>query len=104
MYALEEALKGQLKMIPFDSIQALDVVLRYFLSSQYISVGRSFFSPPVNSEESSLDCGREVWFGFHQSVRPSKWKMLVNIDCEFKKVILMFDEVERRNDKWKEGK
>ncbi|KAJ8910837.1 hypothetical protein NQ315_015572 [Exocentrus adspersus] len=24
--------------------------------------------------------GREVWFGFHQSVRPSQWKMMLNID------------------------
>lgn len=84
MFVLEEALKGRLKMIPFDSIQALDVVLRYFLSSQYISVGRSFFSPPsTNLNSSNLECGREVWFGFHQSVRPSQWKMLVNIDCKF---------------------
>ncbi|CAB4012828.1 argonaute-2-like isoform X1 [Paramuricea clavata] len=81
MFALEEALKGRLKMIPFDSIEALDVVLRYSLSSQYISIGRSFFSPPVrNVNSANLECGREVWFGFHQSVRPSQWKMLVNID------------------------
>lgn len=27
-----------------------------------------------------LGGGREVWFGFHQSVRPSQWKMMLNID------------------------
>jgi eukaryotic translation initiation factor 2C len=27
-----------------------------------------------------LGGGREVWFGFHQSVRPSQWKMSLNID------------------------
>ena len=88
MFALEEALKGRLKVIPFDSIEALDVVLRYSLSSQYISIGRSFFSPPVrNMNSANLECGREVWFGFHQSVRPSEWKMLVNIDCKLAKSV-----------------
>ena len=32
--------------------------------------------------ESKLGGGREVWFGFHQSVRPSQWKMMLNIDGE----------------------
>ena len=34
------------------------------------------------SEKSNqaLGWGREVWFGFHQSVRPSHWKMTLNID------------------------
>lgn len=30
--------------------------------------------------------GREVWFGFHQSVRPSQWKMMLNIDGKFSKI------------------
>ncbi|KAL3117936.1 hypothetical protein niasHT_005179 [Heterodera trifolii] len=30
--------------------------------------------------DSKLGGGREVWFGFHQSVRPSQWKMMLNID------------------------
>jgi eukaryotic translation initiation factor 2C len=57
-------------------------------------VGRSFFSPPVpggthhsptsyHSTDSKLGGGREVWFGFHQSVRPSQWKMMLNIDGMF---------------------
>ena len=29
---------------------------------------------------SALGGGREVWFGFHQSVQPSHWKMMLNID------------------------
>ncbi len=29
-----------------------------------------------------LGSGREVWFGFHQSIRPSQWKMMLNIDGE----------------------
>ena len=46
---------------------------------RYTPVGRSFFSPPEGYEH-PLGGGREVWFGFHQSVRPSQWKMMLNID------------------------
>jgi hypothetical protein len=42
-------------------------------------VGRSFFSAPEGYDH-PLGGGREVWFGFHQSVRPSQWKMMLNID------------------------
>jgi eukaryotic translation initiation factor 2C len=57
----------------------LDVVLRHQPSMIYTPVGRSFFSPPANYYH-PLGGGREVWFGFHQSVRPSHWKMTLNID------------------------
>lgn len=30
--------------------------------------------------ENNLGGGREVWFGYHQSVRVSRWKMSLNID------------------------
>lgn len=49
------------------------------LSCRYTPVGRSFFSPPEDYDY-PLGGGREVWFGFHQSVRPSHWKMMLNID------------------------
>ncbi|XP_067937270.1 protein argonaute-2-like [Watersipora subatra] len=79
MLALEEALEGRTYDIPFDAIQALDVVMRHLPSMNYTPVGRSFFQPPDNYEH-PLGGGREVWFGFHQSVRPSHWKMMLNID------------------------
>ena len=47
--------------------------------SRYTPVGRSFFAPP-EGEPYVLGSGREVWFGFHQSIRPSQWKMMLNID------------------------
>ena len=53
----------------------------YFLSPRYTPVGRSFFAPP-DGEPYLLGNGREVWFGFHQSIRPSQWKMMLNIDGE----------------------
>lgn len=68
--------------------------MRYFaFFFRYTPVGRSFFSPPLAGvaqtqhlqyhSESKLGGGREVWFGFHQSVRPSQWKMMLNIDGIF---------------------
>ncbi|CAG5124840.1 unnamed protein product [Candidula unifasciata] len=77
--SLMEALDGKTQTIPGDSLQALDVVLRQLSSKIYTPVGRSFFFPPDGRGE-SLGGGREVWFGFHQSVRPSHWKMTLNID------------------------
>lgn len=44
-------------------------------------MGRSFFSPPEGYYH-PLGGGREVWFGFHQSVRPAMWNMMLNIDGE----------------------
>uniref|UniRef100_T1J113 Protein argonaute-1 n=1 Tax=Strigamia maritima TaxID=126957 RepID=T1J113_STRMM len=79
LYALEEALEGRSRTIPFDAIQALDVVMRHLPSMTYTPVGRSFFSSP-DGYYHPLGGGREVWFGFHQSVRPSQWKMMLNID------------------------
>lgn len=76
---LEEALEGNARAIPLDSIQALDVVMRHLPSMTYTPVGRSFFSSPEGYYH-PLGGGREVWFGFHQSVRPSQWKMSLNID------------------------
>ena len=51
----------------------------HFNSCRYTPVGRSFFSAPEGYDH-PLGGGREVWFGFHQSVRPAMWKMMLNID------------------------
>lgn len=51
------------------------------LCCRYTPVGRSFFSPPEGYYH-PLGGGREVWFGFHQSVRPAMWNMMLNIDGE----------------------
>lgn len=54
-------------------------VLFVFSHFRYTPVGRSFFSSPEGYDH-PLGGGREVWFGFHQSVRPAMWKMMLNID------------------------
>lgn len=51
----------------------------YSCTCRYTPVGRSFFAQP-EGEPYTLGNGREVWFGFHQSIRPSMWKMMLNID------------------------
>lgn len=76
---LEQALDGRIQ-VPFEAIQALDVIMRHLPSQKYAPVGRSFFAPPDNRDIHPLGGGREVWFGFHQSIRPSQWKMMMNID------------------------
>ncbi|TNN72185.1 Protein argonaute-2 [Liparis tanakae] len=79
LQALHEALAGRLPSVPFETVQALDVVMRHLPSMRYTPVGRSFFTPSEGCSN-PLGGGREVWFGFHQSVRPSLWKMMLNID------------------------
>uniref|UniRef100_A0A7E4W4Z4 Protein argonaute-1 n=1 Tax=Panagrellus redivivus TaxID=6233 RepID=A0A7E4W4Z4_PANRE len=91
---LDEAMGGRIQNVPIDAVQAMDVILRHLPSMRYTPVGRSFFSSPQAPlagghagqagapyhSDSKLGGGREVWFGFHQSVRPSQWKMMLNID------------------------
>lgn len=90
LFALEEALEGRTRQIPYDAILALDVVMRHLPSMMYTPVGRSFFSSPEGYYH-PLGGGREVWFGFHQSVRPSQWKMMLNIDGTYcKKITQIF--------------
>ncbi|XP_041421427.1 protein argonaute-2 isoform X2 [Xenopus laevis] len=79
LQALHDALSGRLPNVPFETVQALDVVMRHLPSMRYTPVGRSFFTASEGCAN-PLGGGREVWFGFHQSVRPSLWKMMLNID------------------------
>uniref|UniRef100_A0A673MCJ6 Protein argonaute-3-like n=1 Tax=Sinocyclocheilus rhinocerous TaxID=307959 RepID=A0A673MCJ6_9TELE len=67
------------KPISTNPVHAVDVVMRHLPSMKYTPVGRSFFSSPEGYDH-PLGGGREVWFGFHQSVRPAMWKMMLNID------------------------
>ena len=61
---------------------------------RYTPVGRSFFSPP-DIQYNPLGGGREVWFGFHQSVRPSYWRMSLNIDGKAKGFFVLEQQGER---------
>lgn len=63
----------------FSELIVLFVMFVLSTPIRYTPVGRSFFSPPEGYYH-PLGGGREVWFGFHQSVRPAMWKMMLNID------------------------
>lgn len=64
------------------------VIYIYIFIYRYTPVGRSFFSAPEGYDH-PLGGGREVWFGFHQSVRPSQWKMMLNIDGNYSHFFLL---------------
>ena len=60
------------------AVQALDVVFRHTPSMRYETVGRSFFSDRLSKD---LGGGREVWFGYFQSLRPTmRWPLALNVD------------------------
>jgi len=77
MSTLHALLAGQDVDIPQDAIQALDVVLRTTPIATCTSIGSSFFS---GKNTSPLDAGAEIWFGYHQSLRPAHGRLLVNLD------------------------
>lgn len=58
-------------------IMALDVLIRHRPSMLYSTVGRSFYTPRGSRP---LANGAEVWQGYYQSVRPSRGRMLINVD------------------------
>ncbi|RIA95038.1 Piwi domain-containing protein [Glomus cerebriforme] len=58
-------------------IMALDILIRHRPSTLYSTVGRSFFTP---QGAQLLYGGAEVWQGYYQSARPTKGRMMINID------------------------
>lgn len=58
------------------------VLMFVVLSSfRFDSVGRSYF--PSDGSTESLGGGKELRFGYYQSVRPTMWSMVINVDSEF---------------------
>uniref|UniRef100_UPI00358FD241 protein argonaute-1-like n=1 Tax=Myxine glutinosa TaxID=7769 RepID=UPI00358FD241 len=76
---LHNSLVGQSAPVPRDSMIALDVIMQHLQSMRYTPVGRSFFSESMHHVH-PLGFGREIWFGFHQSLRPAMWNVLLNVD------------------------
>ena len=58
----------------------MTIILFYY---RLTSVGRSFFTQPRATECTPLGGGREVWYGYYQSVCPTMWSMTLNLDCKF---------------------
>ena len=56
--------------IPFEAIQALNIVLRQGLIGSKISIGASLFNPCASDKRISIGGGKQIAFGIYQSLRP----------------------------------
>ena len=79
LYNLNEALEGRLTEFPRDPLQAVQTVLRFLPAMTSIPVGSSFFSFP-DGHEKDLGLGFQIWNGRFVSIRPTQWKMMLNVD------------------------
>ena len=77
---LNDALAGCIQSCPAVIIQALDIVMRMTARVTLTTVGRSVFR---SGERQSLGQGRELWFGYYQSVRPNMWAVDLTVDGLF---------------------
>ncbi|GFR09599.1 protein argonaute-4, partial [Trichonephila clavata] len=71
---------GRVKSVPQEAVMALETILRHGPCMRYYPVGRSFFYPPDPQHVTPLGGGKEIWFGYHQSLRLGQWKPVVNLD------------------------
>ncbi|CAG8449098.1 3430_t:CDS:10 [Funneliformis mosseae] len=69
--------RGPLTNNCLTGIMALDVLVRYRPSLRYTTVGRSFYT---HQGARPISGGAEVWQGYYQSARPTKGRMMINID------------------------
>ncbi|XP_022883562.1 protein argonaute 5-like isoform X2 [Olea europaea var. sylvestris] len=79
LHHLRQFLQAQQLDAPYQTIQALDLVLREKPSNSYEVVGRSFFSPDLG-QMGELGDGLEYWKGFYQSLRPTQMGLSLNVD------------------------
>lgn len=86
-------LSGHTMDLRQDAIQAFDVVLRHQAGMTMVQCGRNFFSPNQQNAK-DIGSGREVWFGYHQSLKAIEGKsggsLALNIDtaaCAFMRQI-----------------
>ncbi|GFT89158.1 hypothetical protein NPIL_273231 [Nephila pilipes] len=71
---------GVVKSVPQEAVMALETILRHGPCMRYYPVGRSFFYPPDPQDAYPLGGGKEIWFGYHQSMRLGQWKPVVNLN------------------------
>ncbi|KAI9203830.1 Piwi domain-containing protein [Polychytrium aggregatum] len=77
MSRLSLFLDGRLSETPLDAIGALDILLRHRPSLMYTTVGRCFYT---SDSAAMIANGAQLWQGFHQSLRPARGQMLINLD------------------------
>lgn len=80
---INKYLSGHTSELAQDAIQAFDVILRHQASTTMVQGGRNFFNPEQKNAK-DIGSGREVWFGYHQSLRAIEGKsggtLALNID------------------------
>ncbi|CAB4400131.1 unnamed protein product [Rhizophagus irregularis] len=59
------------------AITAMDIIISHEISAKYPTVRNSFYTP---QGARSLFGGIEAWQGYYQSARPTRGKMMINID------------------------
>ncbi|KAH7838775.1 hypothetical protein Vadar_031027 [Vaccinium darrowii] len=79
LHHLQQFLGGKQADAPQETLQVLDVVLRSAPSTNYVVVGRSFFSPSLG-DTGTLGDGLQYWKGFYQSLRPTQMGLSLNVD------------------------
>ncbi|XP_046856736.1 protein argonaute-2-like isoform X2 [Xenia sp. Carnegie-2017] len=79
LYELNKALEGRHTEIPYDTLQAIEVVIQQMPKMRTIQVRSSFFDYP-SGRERDLGGGIQVWNGTFLSIRPTQWKMMLNVD------------------------
>uniref|UniRef100_A0A915A2U7 PAZ domain-containing protein n=1 Tax=Parascaris univalens TaxID=6257 RepID=A0A915A2U7_PARUN len=69
-------------------LYAMHTVLKHNSSLSFVQVGSSFFEKSKRLSP-ALGSGREIWFGFHQSIRSTQLGTMLNIDG-FLHLLLLF--------------
>jgi hypothetical protein len=86
MSVLGAFLDGRNTQTPIDAMyyfpnlifrMALDILLRHRPSLLYTTVGRCFYT---SDTAQTIANGAQLWQGFHQSIRPTQGKMMINLD------------------------
>ncbi|XP_015905738.2 protein argonaute-4 isoform X1 [Parasteatoda tepidariorum] len=78
--SLQALFEGHISSIDQEAVMAVETILRHRPCQRFFPVGRSFFYPPAEQDIHPLGGGREIWFGYHQSLRLGQWKPMVNLD------------------------
>ncbi|KAG5542591.1 hypothetical protein RHGRI_022199 [Rhododendron griersonianum] len=79
LHYLQQFLGGMQLDAPQETLHVLDVILRSAPSTNYVVVGRSFFSPSLG-ETVILGDGLKYWNSFYQSLRPTQMVLSLNVD------------------------
>ncbi|KAG8185289.1 hypothetical protein JTE90_023898 [Oedothorax gibbosus] len=72
--------EGRTTSAPEEAMMALETVLRNTPCLRLVPVGRSFFYLPHPDYIHPLGGGKEIWYGYRQSIRLGQWKPMVNLD------------------------